>query len=108
MSKSLDLSIFQEETFDIKFADGEMLHVKKPTEDLAIKILAHVNIKTDNLSAEEMLETTRDLTLSILNHNKDNKSYCEGWIKGNLPLGAQIAIIKGYTNFMTELEQNPN
>lgn len=108
MSKTLDLSVFQDETFDIKFSENDTLHVKKPTEDIAIKILAHVNIKTDDIKPEEMLAVTRDMCLSILNHNKDDKNYTINWVKENLPLKIQTAIIKGYTEFMVELENNPN
>ena len=107
MSKVLDLSVFQEETFDIKFAEDDILHVKKPSEDLAIKLLAHVNIKGD-IEPQEMLKITRDMTLSILNHNKDDRKFDNKFVKDKLPLNMQIAIIKGYTNFMVELENNPN
>lgn len=108
MGKMLDLSVFEEETFDIKFSDDDIVHVKKPTEAIAIKILAHVNIKTDNMNADEMLKTTREMTLTILNNNNDDKKYDNKFVKEKLPLSLQLAIIKGYTEFMTELEQNPN
>lgn len=107
MGKMLDLSVFKEETFDIKFNEDDILHVKKPSEDLAIKILAHVNIKGD-IEPQEMLKITRDMTLSILNHNKDNRKFDNKFVKEKLPLNYQIAIIKSYTEFMTELENNPN
>lgn len=108
MSKILDLSIFAEETFDIKFSETDILHVKKPSEDIAIKILAHVNIKNDNITPQEMLAITRDMTLTILKHNKDDREFNDEFVKEKLPLSMQIAIIKGYTQFMTELESNPN
>lgn len=108
MSKMLDLSVFQEETFDIKFSEDDILHVKKPTEQIAIKILAHVNAKNNDMTPEEMLSMTRDMTLSILNHNADNRKFDNKFVKDKLPLNMQIAIIKGYTEFMVEMENNPN
>ncbi|WP_443660447.1 hypothetical protein [Clostridium algidicarnis] len=103
----LDLSMFNEETYDIKFSEDDILHVKKPSEDIAIKILAHVNIKMDEINPEQMLKVTRELTKVVLNHNKDTRVFNDNFIK-KLPLDIQMAILKGYTQFMIGLEQNPN
>lgn len=107
MAKMLDLSVFTEQTFDIKFAEDDILHVKKPTEAIAIKIMDHVNKKDDNITGLEVLEITKDMTLIILNNNNDGKKYNDKFVTDKLPLALRLAIIKGYSEFMTELE-TPN
>lgn len=108
MAKMLDLSVFIEQTFDIKFAEDDILHVKKPTEGIAIKILSQVDIKSEDMTALEMLEITKDMTLTILNNNNDGKKFNDKFVSDKLPLNLRLAIIQGYSEFMTELEQNPN
>jgi len=108
MAKMLDLSVFMEQTFDIKCSEDDILHVKKPTEVIAIKIMDHVERKNDNMTSLDILEITKDMTLTILNNNNDGKKYNDKFVVDKLPLNFRLAIIKGYSEFMTELEQNPN
>jgi len=109
MAKMLDLSVFTEQTFDIKFAEDDILHVKKPTEGIAIKILSiSDNKNNDDMTALEMLDITKDMTLTILNNNNDGKKFNDKFVSDKLPLNLRLAIIQGYSEFMTELEKNPN
>ena len=108
MAKMLDLSVFTEQTFDIRFAKDDILHVKKPTEGIAIKILSQADIKSDDMTVIEMLDITKDMTLTILNNNNEGRIYNDKFVSDKLPLNLRLAIIQGYSEFMTELEQNPN
>jgi len=104
----LDLSVFTEQTFDIKFAENDIVHIKKPTEAIAIKILSISDIENEKINISEMLDISKDMTLTILNNNNDGKKYNDKFVTEKLPLNMRLAIIQGYSNFMTELEQNPN
>lgn len=106
MSKRvLDLSVFEEETLEVKFRDGS-IHIKKPTESLAIKLLAWVEVK-DSDDPQVMINALKDMTKSILNHNTEGITYIDEQVEG-LGIKLQMAICHAFKDFMTELEQNPN
>lgn len=106
MSKRvLDLSVFEEETLEVKFKDGS-IHIKKPTESLAIKLLSWVNIK-DSEDPQVFLDALRDMTKSILNHNTEGIIYTDEQVD-KLGIKLKIAICHEFKNFITELESNPN
>lgn len=108
MSKTIDLSMFQNETIDYKFSEDLIIKCKKPDEELAIKILAHAEIKEEDITATEMIAALNDLTKDILNHNIDNKIIEDNFVKA-LPFDLKIYILQSYTQEMyTKTEQNPN
>ena len=39
MAKYLDLTVFQEETFEVRLSEEETLHVKKPSQRLVIDLM---------------------------------------------------------------------
>jgi hypothetical protein len=97
--------MFEEDTLEVKFTDGS-IHIKKPTENIALRLLSWVKIK-DSDNPAEMLEALRDMTKTILNHNTEGKEYTDEQV---ISLGTklQMAICTGYKEFMLDLEQNPN
>jgi hypothetical protein len=108
MSKMIDLSMFQQETIDFKFSEELIIKCKKPDEELAIKILAHMNIKQDDISPEQMIGAMNDITLSVLNHNIDNYKVDEAFVR-SLTINLKMVILQHYTKEMYEkIENNPN
>lgn len=117
MSKILDLGIYEEETLDIKTPKGAIVHVKKPTEELAIKLLSY-QTKATKMSEkdlekqeniEKLMDMLKDLTKSILDNNKDDVRITDEWLKGeDINYSMEIAIMNAYTEFMSEITSNPN
>ncbi len=103
MSKALDLSLFVKQTLDITMLDGTILHIKKPTQGNVIKLLAFKETNEDNA-----LEAMEELTYIILNSNMENKEYSKEWIAENLDWTMKAAIIRAYSEFINELQTNPN
>ncbi|PNT94147.1 hypothetical protein [Clostridium thermosuccinogenes] len=112
MGKVLDLSMFLNETFDLILSKDDIINIKKPSEELAIKILAHRELSDKSVgktSTDQFLRITRDITTAILNHNKNERVFDDKWVKDNIPIDIQFIIIQNYTEWMTQLvNKNPN
>lgn len=103
MSKVLDLSCFMQETISIKMLDGSKVDLPKPTQRFAIFLTNYyTNKNTDNI-----VEMSNQLTTAILNTNIQGRKFTEQEVS-ELPLTAQVAIIKEYREFCVRLTNNPN
>lgn len=117
MGRVLDLSIYSEETLDITTPKKNILHVKKPTEELAIKIIQYQS-KAKELSekqdasledAQDAVTFLRNLTVEILNYNTDGITVNEQYLKeNNIFYALQMAILSTYTSWMSEVISDPN
>ncbi|MCR3760422.1 hypothetical protein KYB31_15700 [Clostridium felsineum] len=117
MDKILDLSIYEEDTLDIKTPKGNMIHVKKPTEELAIKLLSYQSkvekMNDKDLEKQEnvkkLTDMLKDLVKSILSNNKDDVKITDEWLKiEDINYSMKIAILSSYTKYMSEMTSNPN
>lgn len=105
MGKILDLSVFDEETLDIRTTDGKLLHLKKPTQAMAIAMLQLRHID-DRMSPEAALALQNNVVLKILNNNADGIVFTPESVV-NLTLAVKNGILKGYADFAAELQANP-
>ena len=105
MGKILDLAAFSEETLDIRMDDGRIIHLKKPTQALAIAMLQlrHMN---DNTPPEAALAMQNNVVHKIMNHNADGVAFSFESIAA-LTLPVKNAIVAGYAGFAQELVENP-
>lgn len=101
----LDLSVFVEETLDVKMTDGSMLHLKKPDQGLVIAMIALKNLN-DNTPPEAALAVLNNIVLRILNHNSDGIEFTKESI-GALTLDMKSAILSAYSDWTVKLQQNP-
>lgn len=99
----LDLSVFEDETLDIRMGDGRVLHVRKPTERMVIEIL---RIRESEGTPEEILEKFDRLVLKILNSNTDGVTFAWEDVRA-LSRKAKIAVGRAYTRYIEELQANP-
>lgn len=107
MGKMLDLSVFQEQTLDIKMLDGEVVQIKKPTQALVIEVmkLRSVNEQDDGM---EIISTLSGLVYKILNSNKAGKTFTREFIDKTLDFNMCMAIVQAYGEFIAEIQNNPN
>lgn len=106
MSKVLDLSVFSEETFDITFPNKEVIHIKKPTQQIVITMVS-VSNQANNENQVGVMDAMVDLCAAILSNNREGKEYTADWIAANLDIMMVCAIIKGYSDFTQEIQSNP-
>lgn len=101
----LDLSAFRDETADIRMADGNVLHLKKPTEALVIELLQLRYVDGASMSVELLTALNRVCT-AILNNNADGVAFTREAVAA-LQLDQKAAVVQAYTDFATRLQANP-
>lgn len=101
----LDLSVFQQETFDITLPNGEVVNVKKPSQRLVIEMVALSSIQQDSTVA--IIEGLVDVCAAILSNNTNGKEYSVEWVSNELNINMITAIIQKYSEFIKVLQENP-
>lgn len=105
MGKILDLSVFMEETLDIKMLDGQMLHIKKPEQRMVIEMMKFREIG-DDTAPEKVTAALNRMVWMILNNNQEGV-----WIGAEaidaLSMDMKSGILTAYAQFATRLQQNP-
>ena len=105
MGKILDLSVFDEETLDVRTTEGRTIHLKKPTQALAIAMLQLRGL-SDKTAPEAALAIQNSVVLKIMNNNADGIIFTPESIAA-LTLPVKNAIVKEYADFASELQANP-
>ena len=78
MSRVLDLSVYRQETLDITMPDGALLHVRKPTQAMLIKMLNMRDVD-ENAPSERIAGAIDGFVLAVLGSNIDGPDiYPEG------------------------------
>lgn len=117
MSKILDLNVFEQETLDIKTQKDNTIHVKKPSEELALKLYSYEHkakeiSKADNANEEDLknlLGFVKTLVKEILSFNTDGIDVDDQYLKeNNIDYTQQVAILNVYTGFVYEISEDPN
>lgn len=106
MSKILDLSVYKEDTLDITMPDSTVIHITKPTQSMVIKVLQMRSIN-ENTEPEKIVSTFNALVLAILNSNDAGISYNKQMVE-QMPMKMKTAIINAYSDFITDLQSDPN
>ena len=105
MSRVLDLSVYKQETLDITMPDGALLHVRKPTQAMLIKMLNMRDVD-EKASSERIAGVIDDFVLSVLNSNTDGRTFVQKDMDV-LTLEMKTAIIDAYSAFAYDLQSNP-
>lgn len=103
----LDLSVFQEKYFELKMFDGEVLKLKKPSQELVIRLMSYEQqMKNDNPA--EIVGALVGLLTDILNNNANGKAYSQEFVKSSFDLEVSMVLLKAYMDFVQEVNSNPN
>lgn len=105
MGKILDLSMFLEETLDIKMLDGRVLHIRKPPQRTIIEMMKFREID-ENTDPDAVMAALDRMTGLILNNNEDGLRFNADAIAG-LSTDMKNAILTEYAKFAARLQQNP-
>lgn len=100
----LDLSTLKNKYLTIKMLDGREIELRKPNDELYLKIEEFQNVDLNN--SKEVLEETTKLTIDILNRNKQKEVFTE--LDEEYDLSIRTAIIKEYIAFTKDIDENPN
>ncbi len=106
MGKVIDLSVFKEETLDIRLLDGSEIRIVKPTQRLVIEMLKFKEYGEDT-PAEQLMEAINKIVLNILNTNDAHKVFKMEYAE-DLSMRMKLAIIQAYSEFITGVQSDPN
>ncbi len=101
----LDLTVFKKETLDIKMMDGQVLHIRKPSQNMVIEIIKFRDINM-NAGAEKIVAASDSLVLMILNDNTDGVTMDAKSVAA-LDYEIKVAILEGYAAFVNKVQSNP-
>ena len=107
MSEILDLSVFKQETLDIKLLDGAVLHLRKPTKAMVIKMMDFKDLRQDDANTTIINRLNAMVTL-ILNSNDAHKWIKASYVEKKLTLQMRQAIITAYSAWIMGIEKSPN
>lgn len=108
MGKVLDLSVYEDSTFDLTLLNGDILTVRKPNEATLLKIMSIEKVlkSGDN---ERILKEMVAFLKSALSNNKEGVVVDDKWFDENdLDLGKQLVVFRAYVEFAQELLADPN
>lgn len=96
----LDLTKIKVKYFQVKLPNGDVLHIKKPTQAM-IKYVADM----ESLDMEEQLEKVYNFTVRVLNHNKEEKSYTLEDVHEILEFEVIQVLIEEYIKFVQDVAE---
>lgn len=105
MGKILDLSVFEEQTLDVKMRDGKVIRLKKPSQALVIAMLRLRNM-SEETPEEQALAAMNNMVLKILNNNADGVTFAADSVEA-LSIDAKSALLFGYSEFAAQVQANP-
>lgn len=105
MGKYLDLTVYRDETFDLKIDENLTINIRKPSKRIMIDLMAIQN--TDFKNADESMKAITDAISIILNNNTNDKKFVKSWIDENLNYYEMVAIFKAYSEFSNEIINQP-
>ena len=101
----LDLAAYQEETADIRMADGTVLHLRKPSERLVLELLRLKDVDP-NGDPKQIVDTLNRVSTAILNNNANGISFRTEEVE-KLFYDQKMAIVSAYNDFATTLQARP-
>lgn len=107
MNNIVDLSVFENQTLDIKMPDGKILKITKPVQRMVIEILKFKNLNEDT-PPRKIIEATNRMVWNILNSNDESLHITQADVAEGLNTQSKLAIIQAYSTFITGIQSDPN
>ena len=107
MRKIVDLSVFADQTLDIRLPDRRLLRLCKPPQRIVIHMLALRRL-TEDTPEEEIVRTTDALVLDILRTNDAAVPITAEYVAAELSTAMKVAIIESYSDFIAGVQADPN
>lgn len=107
MKKVVDLSVFDRQTLAMKMPTGEVLQIRKPTQQMVIEMMKFREIN-ENSDVATIVMAMDAMVLAILNSNEKMIVFTQEELDDMLNLDMKTVIIQEYGNFLRGIQQNPN
>ena len=93
----LDLTKIAHKLYEIKTPEGDILHIKRPSQNLLNKMM---NIREEDMENPEIVNEIYEVLNSIFNMNTDDKTYDKEYTS-QFDLTVVAMILEDYFNFIT-------
>lgn len=107
MANIIDLSVFEDETLDIKLPDGRMVRIVKPVQRMVIEILKFKNL-SEQSEPEKVIGALDKIVWNILYSNDAGIHYPFEFVQKELNTRMKLAIVQAYSNFIAGVQSDPN
>ena len=108
MAKYLDLTVFQEETFEVRLNKDEVLHIKKPSQRLVIDLMNYEKEFNNKKDPKKVVSSFVSLIVKILNNNTEGKVFNNEFVENQFSFEIGVLCIKSYVDFVSEVNSDPN
>lgn len=108
MAKYLDLTVFQEETFEVRLSEEETLHVKKPSQRLVIDLMNYEKEFNNKKDPKKIVASFTSLIAKILSNNTEGKVFTQEYVENKFSFEIGVVFIKSYVDFVSEVNSDPN
>lgn len=98
----IDLQAFKEVTEEVKLFDGDIINIKKPTQQMIIDMMA-LQDDINKGNSKNLIEKVNKVLISILNHNTENKQFDIDYIKKYFNFETMQGFIKAYGDFASRI-----
>lgn len=107
MKKTLDLSVFEEMTLDIKLPAGKTVRLQKPTQEMVIELMKFRSINEET-EAEDIMRAVDNLCLLIMNTNDLLEKYTVDQMNELFNTQMKLRLIEAYSEFIMGVQSDPN
>lgn len=106
MKKTLDLSTFTESSLEIKWFDGRVFILRKPTQRLVLTLTA-IEKQLEEENMVNAMKLIDDYVFLLLSANKMNVKITLEEVE-NLDFDAKLLILNKYAEFIKTVQSSPN
>ena len=107
MKKVLDLSVFEEQTMEVKLSKEKTIRLQKPSQRMVIELMKFQSVN-ENDGAENIMKAVDDITLMILNTNDAGEQFSEEYITNNMNTQMKVSLIAAYGEYIVGIQSDPN
>ena len=107
MANVIDLSVFKDETLDIRLEDGRVVRLTKPAYQIVIELLKFKEIGEQTEPAKVIFALDK-MVMNILNSNDCGLAFEYEWVRDKLNTRMKMAIVQSYSTFIAGIQADPN
>lgn len=108
MAKYLDLSVFQEETFEVKLSEETTININKPSQRLVLDLMEYEKHFSNKKDPKKVVDSFVELIVKILNNNKEGLKFTREYVENKFSFEIGVVFIKSYIDFVSEVNSDPN
>lgn len=103
-----DLSVLKEKSFELKLFNGEVIHIKRPSQKMVIDMMGYEDDFKSEKDSKKKIASLTAMVIDILNNNIEQQKFNKAYVESNFDFNLALLLIQNYMEFVAELNSNPN